>query len=363
MGFFWPSRIKSVIYRRTISMQKIMYPSKIKNSFDITHIIGDYKAFFSDLLYRMHNIGIDCIGMPLSQLLYRVSTVTEYEQLRDQLKPFCREFVETEFNGRAVSIAILKEPLILSRGFTVSVIELPAPRLAHMYPTGLESVGIHVGSDLPEFNRKYRDVLMGIKDHGTYCKPSFVTFDNEKTVKFYDYSLSEIVLLQGWQFENLLLPATSPVNTMAETVNTWHWYVRTINDWQALTQNTIPKKTGNGLIYELANPIHNRANESFAIADMRAIKYAEPHYHVEIELYFVLQGSGTVVIGGQEKLIQKGSVLVIPSNIAHFTIPDSDLVLAVVSTPPFNANNYIILTQENTTVKFDRAKFDRLTRQ
>jgi len=49
--------------------------------------------------------------------------------------------VETQFNGRAVSILILKEPLLLEDGFTVSMIELPAPRAVHMYPSGLESIG------------------------------------------------------------------------------------------------------------------------------------------------------------------------------------------------------------------------------
>ena len=65
----------------------------------------------------------------------------EYENLRDETKNFCSEFVETQFNGRAVSILILKEPLLLEDGFTVSMIELPAPRAVHMYPSGLESIG------------------------------------------------------------------------------------------------------------------------------------------------------------------------------------------------------------------------------
>lgn len=39
----------------------------------------------------------------------------------------------------SISILILQQPLILEDGFQVSMIELPAPRPAHMYPTGLES--------------------------------------------------------------------------------------------------------------------------------------------------------------------------------------------------------------------------------
>ncbi len=141
--------------------------------------------------------------MPMTHLLYRVETLLEYKKLRDLLIPFCNEFVETQFNGRAVSILVLESPLILEDGFSVSMIELPAPRLVHMYPSGLESIGLYVGERLPEFKRQYAAVLTGIKEHGQCCQPAFITFDNEKTVKFYDYTLRDIVLSQGWTFEKL----------------------------------------------------------------------------------------------------------------------------------------------------------------
>ena len=46
-------------------------------------------------------------------------------------------------------------------------------------------------------------MLTGVKDHGEHCQPAFVTFDNEKTAKFYDISLNEIVTLQGWEIEKI----------------------------------------------------------------------------------------------------------------------------------------------------------------
>lgn len=167
----------------------------------IEQLIGDYHAFFSDLLDRQKKIGIDISGIPMSHLLYRTSTLPEYENLREQLKLFCREFVETQFNGRAVSILVLKEFLKLEDNFETDVIELPAPRLAHMYPSGLESIGVVIGKSLPEFIKKYNNVLTGVKDHGEHCQPAFVTFNNEKTSKFYDISLLEIVARQGWVLE------------------------------------------------------------------------------------------------------------------------------------------------------------------
>lgn len=162
-------------------------------------LIGNYQAFFSDLLHRMKQIGIDITGMPMSHLLYRTTTLPEYYHLRDELKKYCSEFVETQFNDRAVSILILDEPLQLEDGFVVSMIELPAPRPAHMYPSGLESIGVTFGKELPQFIEKHKQVLSGIKDHGQHCQPAFITFDNDKTAKFYDISLRNIVVLQGWE--------------------------------------------------------------------------------------------------------------------------------------------------------------------
>ncbi|MBA2651151.1 MAG: VOC family protein [Tatlockia sp.] len=166
---------------------------------NIHNLIGNYQAFFSDLLHRMKKIDINITEMPMSHLLYRTTTLTEYNNLRDELKKYCSEFVETQFNDRAVSILILNEPLLLEDGFTVSMIELPAPRAVHMYPSGLESIGVIVGKELPAFIQKHKGVLTGVKEHGQYCQPAFVTFDNDKTAKFYASSLREIVKLQGWK--------------------------------------------------------------------------------------------------------------------------------------------------------------------
>ena len=307
----------------------------------VKRIIGDYNNFFSDLLHRTEKRGIDIEGMPIVQLLYRTATLPEYESIRERLKPFCKEFVETLFNGRAVAILILKAPLELEKGFSVSVIELPAPRSVHMYPSGLESVGIFVDSQLPEFKHRYKEKLTGVKEHGKHCQPAFITFDNEKTIKFYDHTLEEIILLQGWRLEQLSLPAESPVNKMAELVNAWQWHLHSMNEWRDLIRGAQPRDTGHGLVYELPNPIE-RSNESFAVVDMRDVHGATQchSHHLETEVYFVLEGWGHVVVDGKEEFVQKEATVIIPPNTAHFTIPHDNFVLGVVNTPPFRKENY-----------------------
>ncbi|HLD04770.1 MAG TPA: VOC family protein [Candidatus Nanoarchaeia archaeon] len=169
---------------------------------NIKSLIGDYEAFFSDLCTRLKYVSIDVQGMSISHLCYRVTTQLEYEQLRDQIKPLCKAFSERQFNGRAISLLELKEPLTLPDHRYVPLIELPAPRGEHTYPKGLEHVGFVVGESLPKFKIKYKAVLTGEKNR-PHTDPAFITFDNGATAKFYERTLKEIVKLQGGQFQQV----------------------------------------------------------------------------------------------------------------------------------------------------------------
>ncbi len=150
---------------------------------------------------------------------------------------------------------------------------------------------------------------------------------------------------------------------ITELLSVWTPYIDSITNWQTIVDGITPKPTGCGPVYELDNPINDRPNESFAIADMRTVKVAEPHYHPngETEIYIVLTGLGRIVVGGKESEIAEGSVIVTPPDIAHFTIPKHNLVLAVINTPPFNPANYVPVTQSDSSIGFDRTQFDRLT--
>lgn len=146
-----------------------------------------------------------------------------------------------------------------------------------------------------------------------------------------------------------------------EIIMSWQHYINA-NNWKKLISGVTPKHTGCGTIYELPNFL-NRPNESFAIADMRAIPFSEPHYHPgeDIEIYFVLQGSAHIFVGKSERSVYPGDVVIIPPNIAHFAIPDYEFIIAAVNTPPFKPEHYIVVTQTNPAVNFDYDKFLNLT--
>lgn len=149
-----------------------------------------------------------------------------------------------------------------------------------------------------------------------------------------------------------------------EVASAWKEYLNTVTDWRKLVKDVAPKATGCGSVYELPNPI-DRPGEGFAIADMREIAYAEPHYHTndETEIYIVLSGSGTVVVGSKESHVQSGSVCIIYPETAHFTVPEKDLVLAVINTPPFRVENVVTLNENESKpeVGFSAEQFTTLS--
>ncbi len=146
---------------------------------------------------------------------------------------------------------------------------------------------------------------------------------------------------------------------ISHTISMWQDYAYS-QDWRTIIKGIVPKECGCGLVYELPHPL-NRATESFAIADMSNLAFSEPHYHLDTEIYIILQGTGIVVVGGQEHSVSKDSIIVTPAHTAHFVIPEKDLVMAVINIPAFNIQNYITLTADNARVKFSQVQFERLT--
>lgn len=138
---------------------------------------------------------------------------------------------------------------------------------------------------------------------------------------------------------------------MQELVTAWGEYLATVNDWETLVEGIEPKVGGCGLVYEVANPIE-RPDESFAIADMRQLELSEPHKHIngETEIYFVVQGVGKIAVGNEVHDLAPGTSIVTPPDTVHITLPGKDLVLAVVNTPPFNIDNYVVVDSTDDAV-------------
>jgi mannose-6-phosphate isomerase-like protein (cupin superfamily) len=142
-------------------------------------------------------------------------------------------------------------------------------------------------------------------------------------------------------------------------VSAWQDFLNTSN-WQKIIKGCAPLYGPCGIVYELPNFL-NRPNEGLAIVDMRQLDFAEPHYHPDLEIYFVLQGEALVVVGYETYKVKKGDVVVIAPFKAHYTIPDDNFVIACVNIPPYTPESYIPLNESNHAVDFDYLLFKKDT--
>lgn len=164
------------------------------------NIIGDYRAFFADLVRRLEEAGIDVANRPLSHLAYRTATHPEYEEVRERIRRFSTADVENVWNGRPIDKLLLSKPLALAGDTKVSLIELIPPPHQRAYPMGLEHCGIVIGESFEEFISTHNSVLTGRQDQGPFCQPAYITFENNRTVKFYRFSLRDVVEKEGREF-------------------------------------------------------------------------------------------------------------------------------------------------------------------
>lgn len=157
--------------------------------------------FYYSLENELNNVELKTIGMDVSHICFRVATQSEYQSIQIMMKSNSNEFVETQFNGRAVSIFVLKKAIKVSNSHEISVVELPAPRESHTYRTGLEHIG-YIVDDLDTFKVEFKSILSGEKIR-PFTIPAFIEFENSITAKFYEQALYEIIKLQGFKFETL----------------------------------------------------------------------------------------------------------------------------------------------------------------
>ena len=165
-------------------------------------ILGDYSEFYARQAQRLLQFGIDISGLEVSHLAFRTETIAEYLVTRQQLESICSANVENTWNGRPISKLLLQEPLQLAHDATTSLIELIPPVHQSVYKMGLEHIGIVVGQTFAEFGKQHAHIFTGQQDQGPYCQPFFITFPDHTNVKFYQYSLQQVCILEGKHFDD-----------------------------------------------------------------------------------------------------------------------------------------------------------------
>lgn len=103
-------------------------------------------------------------------------------------------------------------------------------------------------------------------------------------------------------------------------------------------EHITPTKNLCGKIFGL----HFSQNLDIAIADITT--RTKPHKHEKMEeVYYVLNGSGTIFIGHEKQTIAKGDLIPIPKHEFHHVETDPGVVMEVlvVTHPKFDPNDVI----------------------
>lgn len=144
-------------------------------------------------------------------------------------------------------------------------------------------------------------------------------------------------------------------------IDEWKQFFATHN-WQELIHTVTPIQGGCGIAYDLPNYLH-RANESVAVVDMRTTLYAQPHYHPDLEVYIVLQGTALIAVGSDKFYAKQGDVITVWPFNGHYIIPDQNFVLACVNVPPYTPASHIPLYASDEFLDFDYDDFVATTEQ
>jgi predicted metalloenzyme YecM len=170
----------------------------------IADIIGDYRVFAAMQRDRLSLRGIDITPFPLSHLAVRVADWDLYVHQRTLLERHARANRENFWNGRPISLILLKEPLVVLDGSPVSRIELIPPVHQRVYRMGLEHLGVVVGEEFDEFSRVHRPALTGQQFQSAKVDPVYVLFEDFTHVKFYRRSFFDVVEEEEGPFEGFV---------------------------------------------------------------------------------------------------------------------------------------------------------------
>jgi hypothetical protein len=85
------------------------------------------------------------------------------------------------------------------------------------------------------------------------------------------------------------------------------------------------------------------------MTDIKEVVGAWQEYLAEVDDWQSLV-AGRIAVGSEVRSIAECDSIVTSPDTVHITLSNNQLVLAVVNTPPFNADNYVVVDQSEPVV-------------
>jgi mannose-6-phosphate isomerase-like protein (cupin superfamily) len=76
----------------------------------------------------------------------------------------------------------------------------------------------------------------------------------------------------------------------------------------------------------------------------------EPHFHkILTEFYYVLEGKGNIIIGRKVFAAKRGTLVIIPQHLVHYTIPQSRIKVLAFAVPAWSEKDQYIANERNVS--------------
>ena len=166
-------------------------------------MLPDPTAFLDRLFENLEHYPGQLDHLYMDHVCYRLATDEEYTVMRDALAQRNELLVESIIGKRLIATFRLSRPFRY-KDRIIDVVELPAPKKGSPYPTGYEHVEFVVDRSLEDFRSYLTSNNIALPSNLDTCglakinnRTIRIKLLDGSSVKFHEYSLAEVIRMEG----------------------------------------------------------------------------------------------------------------------------------------------------------------------
>lgn len=158
----------------------------------IHDLLGNPTTFLKTIFKNLQVDGFNANDYFLDHICYRTESAEHYNSLKISLLKENELLVESEINGRNISVFKLKQPIEFL-GREIPLLELPSPKANSFYKKGWEHVEFVIDESLDTFLEKNNHLEFDKKGFSKKLNRDLRRKYDGVSVKFHEQSLEEVI--------------------------------------------------------------------------------------------------------------------------------------------------------------------------
>lgn len=156
-------------------------------------ILDNYEKFLDLIFQKLADLRIDVSNYELDHFGYQASSDVYYDRLLPEFLSLGEKLSEEIVGNRRVGIVAFKKPLVY-KSYTISAIELLAPKVGQICPSALEHVEFVIPEGFQKFMEKYPEIKFDVSAQNQPMFPMLkLTVSPNIQVKFHLKNVINIV--------------------------------------------------------------------------------------------------------------------------------------------------------------------------